>query len=98
MKAEEQCAARLLTVAQLEAAHPGFKGRLRSFILRADADIPGYSGLRAAVVRPGGGRSVYIDEVRFLEWLDRHRGAAPSPSHNPDGRGAQKKRALPPAA
>jgi len=74
----------LLTVAQLEERHPGVKGRVRGFILRADLNAPDYAGLRDAIIRLG--RSVYIDEVRFLAWLRMLAGAPPEPSRNPHGR------------
>lgn len=80
---------RLLTVAQLEAAHPALKGRVRSFVVRADCYQAGYDGLREAVVRIG--RSVYIDEPRFLGWVQTHRGAAPAQPRNPHGRGGRPK-------
>jgi len=80
--------ARLLTVSQLEERHPALKGRTRAFILRADLNDADYVGLRDAVVRLG--RSVYLDEVRFLLWLDSHRGAPPAQPRNPDGRAGKK--------
>ena len=40
----------LLTVAQLEERHPGVKGRVRGFILRADLNAPDYAGLRDAII------------------------------------------------
>lgn len=80
--------ARLLTVAQLETAHPALKGRVRGFILRADLASPDYVGLRDAVVRLG--RSVYIDERPFLAWLHTRRGAPPERARNPTGRGGKR--------
>lgn len=79
--------ARLLTVRQTEDAHPAFKGRLRTFILHADLNAPDYAGLRDAVIRLG--RSVYIDEGRFLSWLHTRRGAPPAAPRNPHGRGGK---------
>lgn len=80
---------RLLTVAQLEEAHPALKGRVRGYIVRADYNSGGFDGLRDAVVRIG--RSVYIDEPRFLGWVQSHRGAAPALPRNPDGRAGKPK-------
>ena len=82
-----QYPARLLTVNQLEEAHPALKGRVRGFILRADLGAPDYAGLRDAVVRLG--RSVYVDEVPFLAWLHSLRGAPPARPRNPHGRGGK---------
>lgn len=81
---------RLLTVKQTEEAHPAFKGRIRSFILRADLNAPDYAGLRDAVVRLG--RSVYIDEGPFLAWLSTRRAAPPVAPRNPHGRGGKTTR------
>lgn len=75
---------RVMTVAQIEQAHPGFKGRIRGLVLRADAGLPGFAGLRDAVIRVG--RSLYVDEPRFLAWVDSHRSAPPSPPRSASGR------------
>ena len=81
--------ARLVTVSQLEAAHPALKGRVRGFLVRADWSQPDYQGLREAVVRIG--RSVYIDEPRFLGWVTSHRAAGPATPRNPHGRAGKRK-------
>ena len=80
--------ARIITVAQTEERHPAVKGRLRGFILRADLGDPDYDKLREAVIRLG--RSVYIDESRFLAWMRSHAGAAPAQPRNPHGRGGKR--------
>jgi hypothetical protein len=74
----------LVTVAQLEERHPALKGRVRSFILRADLGSPDYAPLRDAIIRLG--RSVYIDEPKFLEGLRTHAGKPASTPRNPHGR------------
>lgn len=83
--------ARLSTVAQIEDRHPGVKGRIRGFILRADLRDPDYDGLRDAVIRLG--RSVYIDESRFLAWMRTHTGTPPARPRNVDGRAGKSRRA-----
>lgn len=80
--------ARLVTVAQLEDRNPGLKGRVRGFIMRADLNSPEYAGIRDAVIRLG--RSVYIDEPRFIAALREHAGKAPAQPRNPDGRAGKK--------
>ena len=87
--------ARLLTIAQLEEAHPGFKGRTRGYILRADLNSPDFAGLRDAVVRMG--RSVYVDELRFLGWTMSRRAAAPDKARNPHGRAGKQSAPAPKA-
>ncbi len=79
--------ARLLTVAQLEAAHPAINGRLRSWILRSDLNDPDYAGLQGAIIRLG--RSVYVDEVLFLAWLRSRSGLPAARPRNPRGRGGK---------
>lgn len=83
--------ARIVTVNQLEEKHTALKGRVRQFILRADLAAPDYVGLRDAVIRLG--RSVYIDEVRFLDWFRGHSGNPPAQARNPHGRGGKNSRA-----
>ena len=77
-------AVRLITVPQAVERHPAFEGRIRGFIVRADRQEPDYAGLRAAIVRIG--RSVYLDEYKFLDWVDSRRAAAPDAPRNPHGR------------
>ena len=79
--------ARIVTVKQFEANNPGFAGRTRGFILRADLNDPDYAGLRDAIVRLG--RSVYVDEPRALAWLHTRRGTPPARPRNPHGRGGK---------
>jgi hypothetical protein len=68
---------RALTVKQTEAAHPGVQGRLRSWIHRADSGDPEFTGLRQAVIRVG--RSVLVDELRFVEFLRQRSLIPPAP-------------------
>jgi hypothetical protein len=68
---------RALTVTQVEAAHPGVQGRLRSWIHRSDAGDPNFAGLRHAVIRVG--RSVLVDELRFVEFLRQRSVIPPAP-------------------
>ena len=83
-----QYPARLLTVSQLEEQHPALKGRTRALIYRADLNDPEFSGLRDAVVRFG--RSVYLDEIRFLLWIDERRGAHAAHRAIRTGRGEKR--------
>ena len=73
---------RVLTVAQAEAKHPGFEGRLRSYIHRADCGDPEFAGLRIAIIRIG--RSVFLSE-EFLNLFieDRRGGGTPAPARSP---------------
>lgn len=66
-----------LTVKQLELRHPGVQGRVRSWIHRADAGDANFAGLRTAVIRVG--RSVLVDELRFVEFLRQRSEIPPSP-------------------
>lgn len=77
----------LVTVSQLEERHPALKGRVRSFILRADLGSPDYACLRDAIIRLG--RSVYIDEPKFLEGLRTHAGKPAAAPRSPHGRGGK---------
>ncbi len=80
--------ARLVRVGQFASLHPGFEPAcLRGYILKADHGAPGFEGLRRAIVRPAGRRSVFIDEPLFLEWIDKFRGAPPDTPRSPNGRG-----------
>lgn len=58
---------RAYTVDQIEAEHPGIKGRLRQWIARADAGDTDFRWLIFCTIRVG--RSVLIDEVRFRNSL-----------------------------
>src|SRR5438552_3307484 len=58
---------RAYSIDQIEAEHPGIKGRLRHWIHRADADDPAFAWLKFCIIRVG--RSVLIDEVRFRDSL-----------------------------
>jgi hypothetical protein len=58
---------RAFTIDQIEAEHPGIKGRLRQWIKRADAGDPAFAWLTFCVIRVAG--SVLIDEVRFRDSL-----------------------------
>ena len=81
--------ARITTIKQFEAENPGFEGRTRGFILRADLNDPDFAGFRDAVIRLG--RSVYIDVPKALAWLQTRRGAPPARPRNPHGRGGKGK-------
>ena len=71
----------LLTVKQVEERHPGFKGRLRSYIHRSDSGDPIFSGLRLAVVRIG--RSLFLSDEALRKWIDENRAASgPAPPRN----------------
>src|SRR5947207_1515526 len=50
----------LLTVPQIEEKHPALKGRMRTWIHRADCGDPEFAWLRIAVVRIG--RSVFVSD------------------------------------
>jgi hypothetical protein len=77
------------TVAQFEDRHPATKGRLRRWILHADAGCAGFDGLRGGVIRIG--RSVMLDEASVLQWLNSHAGQPPSSARNPHGRAGKPK-------
>jgi len=79
---------RMLTVDQTEEAHPAFKGRLRAWIHRADANDPDFTGLSLAVVRVG--RSIFIDDVRFREFLYQRSAMPPAPSRRDGVRTAKR--------
>ncbi len=78
-------AMRLLTVEQIEEAHPALRNRTRAWIHRADANDPDFAGLRLAVVRVG--RSIFIDEIRFREFLYQRSAMPPSPSRRSSAKG-----------
>jgi hypothetical protein len=58
---------RAFSVDQIETEHPGIKGRLRTWIKRADAGDPAFAWLKFCVIRVE--RSVFIDEIRFRDSL-----------------------------
>jgi hypothetical protein len=69
---------RVFTVDQIEAEHPGIKGRLRQWIARADAQDPEFRWLTFCIIRVG--RSLFIDEVRFRDSLYQRTAVPPSPA------------------
>lgn len=69
---------RAFSVDQIEAANPGFKGRLRTWIKRADAGDPAFVWLKFCVIRVE--RSVFIDEVRFRDSLYQRTAIPAAPS------------------
>ena len=52
---------------------------------RADRGSPDYACLRDSIIRLG--RSIYIDEPKFIEGMRTHLGKAPAIARNPHGRG-----------
>lgn len=78
------------TLQQAEARHPATRGRLRRWVLHADAGVTGYEGLRSAVIRVG--RCVMFDESLLIAWLRSHAAQPPSPARNPHGRAGKKQR------
>lgn len=77
----------ILTVAQFEGKHQATKGKLRRYIMCADAGLEEFDGLRDAVLRIG--RSVFIAEDRVLAWLSTRAAQPPAPARNPHGRGGK---------
>jgi hypothetical protein len=89
---------RVYSIDQIEAEHPGIKGRLRRWIQRADAGDVDFAWLKFCVIRVAG--SVFVDEVRFRDSLyqrtalpaapsrregpKRQGGAAAQPNHEPE--------------
>jgi len=65
------------TVDQIEAAHPGLKGRMRQWIKRADAGDPDFCWLSLCIIRVG--RSVFIDETKFRDSLHQRTAIPASP-------------------
>jgi hypothetical protein len=65
------------TVKQIEERNPGVQGRLRAWIHRADRGDPEFAGLRVAIIRVG--RSVLVDELRFVEFLRQRSLIPPAP-------------------
>lgn len=74
---------RAYSIDQIEAEHPGTKGRLRTWIKRSDAGDADFAWLKFCVIRVG--RSVLIDDVRFRDSLYQRTAipAAPSRRTNP---------------
>ena len=69
---------RAYSVDQIEAEHPGTKGRMRTWIKRADAGDPEFAWLKFCVIRVG--RSVLIDDVRFRDSLHQRTAIPAAPS------------------
>lgn len=69
---------RAYSVEQIEAEHPGIKGRLRGWIKRADAGDAAFAWLKFCVIRIE--RSVFIDEVRFRDSLYQRTAIPAAPS------------------
>jgi len=69
---------RAYTVDQIEAEHPGIKGRLRQWIKRADSGDPDFRWLALCVIRVA--RSVLIDEIRFRDSLYQRTAIPAAPS------------------
>ena len=74
---------RAFSVDQIEAEHPGIKGRLRTWIKRADAGDPAFAWLKFCVIRVE--RSVFIDEVRFRDSLYQRTAMPAAPSRRGTG-------------
>jgi hypothetical protein len=74
---------RALTVEQEEAEHPGLQGKLRDWIKRAYADDPDFAGLKFSIIRVG--RSIFIDDIRFRDWLYQRTALPPAQTRNPEG-------------
>jgi len=72
---------RAFTVDQIEAEHPGLKGRLRQWIHRADAGDPEFRWLTFCIIRVA--RSVLIDEVRFRDSLYQRTAIPAAPARTP---------------
>ena len=69
---------RAVTTEQIEVEHPGVKGRLRTWIRRADAGDPEFAWLKFCIIRIG--RSVFLDDVRFRDSLYQRTAIPPAPS------------------
>jgi hypothetical protein len=69
---------RALSIDQIEAEHPGTKGRLRTWIKRADAGDAEFAWLKFCVIRVA--RSVLIDDVRFRDSLYQRAAIPAAPS------------------
>lgn len=73
---------RAYSIEQIEAEHPGVKGRMRAWIHRADAGDVDFAWLKFCVIRVG--RSVLIDEVRFRDSLYQRTAIPAAPSRRND--------------
>lgn len=71
---------RAMTIAQIEAEHPGIKGRLAQWIKRADAGEEGFRWLKLATIRVAG--SVLVDDIRFRDGLYQRTAIPPRPPRN----------------
>jgi hypothetical protein len=69
---------RAFTINQIEAEHPGLKGRLPTWIKRADAGDPAFAWLKFCIIRVA--RSVFIDDVRFRDSLHQRTAIPAAPS------------------
>jgi hypothetical protein len=69
---------RACTKDQIEAEHPGVKGRLSQWIHRADSGDEDYAWLKFCIIRVG--RSVLIDDVRFRDGLYQRTAIPAAPS------------------
>ena len=69
---------RVYTVDQIEAEHPGLKGRMRQWIKRADAGDPDFRWLTLCVIRAA--RSVFIDETKFRDSLHQRTAIPAAPA------------------
>jgi hypothetical protein len=76
---------RALTIDQIESNNPGLKGRVRTWIKRADAGDPGFAWLKFCVIRVE--RSIFIDEIRFRDSLHQRTALPAAPSRR-DGKAA----------
>jgi hypothetical protein len=74
------------TIDQIEAEHPGVKGRLRTWVHRADAGDADFAWLKFCVIRIG--RSVLIDEVRFRDSLYQRTAIPAAPSRRQGAKAA----------
>jgi hypothetical protein len=73
----------IVTVAQFEERQPATKGKLRSWIGKADKRQDGFDGLRRHVIRVG--RSVMLDEAGVMSWLASLSDRSPAVPRNPNG-------------
>lgn len=83
-----------LTVNQFEQRHPATRHRVRGWIMRADLNLPDFTGLSDAVIRIG--RSVMLDEAAVLNWLESRKHQPKSRPRNPHGCIGKSKRTKPP--
>jgi hypothetical protein len=73
----------VVTVTQFEERQPATKGKLRSWIGKADKGLDGFEGLRPHVIRVG--RSVMLNEAGVLLWLASLSDRPPTIARNPYG-------------